>query len=273
MINSTDKENIRIIFSDLDGTLLNSDRKLSKANIEAVKKIREKGILFVAATARPERAIEEYCSRIEFDGIISLNGAVVRCKDKNIYNGIPYNVISEIIKVLCAKNNKTVAIETDKGIYSNTVLKDWGVDKVSDLIEEIKNCVVFKVLVFGKNNKLERKALNEENMLSLDEIEEEVRSLVGEKTYYTISENWICQIMSSNATKRSGMKEVLETLGISKDKSMYFGDDNDDISCIKNAGIGVAMGNAIPKAKEAADIIIKTNDEDGIADFLSKNLF
>ncbi len=269
MTGSIKAEDIRIIFSDLDGTLLDSRKKVSKENIEAVKEVREKGIIFMAATARPERAVEEYCSEVGFDGVISLNGARVRYKDKNIFNGMTYETASKIITALCENDDKVVALETSTGIYSNTIIEDWFVDCVTDLSEVIKSFAVFKILVFGKNNRLEKKTKDEEKLLVLPEIEKEIKEILDDKTYYTVSENWLCQIMAVNDTKWNGVREVLETLEIPVENAMYFGDDNDDVTCIRNIGYGIAMGNAIPKVKEVADIVIESNDDNGIAKFLN----
>ena len=267
-----DFKNIKIIFSDLDGTLLNSDRQLPDKNVEAIEAVQKKGIIFVAATARPERAISEYCAKVTFDGVISLNGAQVHFKDKRIDNGMSYETSKRIIGALCEKDNKIVVLETSEGIYSNTIIPDWFVDKKDDLLEVIKTCTVFKILVIGKNNKFVEKTRDEETLISFEEIHEEVESLMDDKAYYSISENWIHQIMAKTDTKWNAVCEVLETLGISKDEAMYFGDDNDDVESIGNIGYGIAMGNAIPRAKEASCLVIGKNDDAGVAEFLRQNI-
>lgn len=267
-----DFKNIKIIFSDLDGTLLNSDSQLPDINAEAIEEVRKKGILFVAATARPERAISEYCAKVNFDGVISLNGAQVHFKDKRINKGMSYETSKRIIGALCEKDNKIVVLETSAGIYSNTILPDWFVEKEDDLLEVIKSCTVFKILVIGQNNKFIEKTRDEETLLTFNEIHEEVESLMDDKAYYSISENWIHQIMAKTDTKWNAVCEVLETLGISKDEAMYFGDDNDDVESIQNIGFGIAMGNAIPRAKEASRLIIGKNDDAGVAMFLRQNI-
>ena len=76
--------------------------------------------------------------------------------------------------------------------------------------------------------------------------------------------------MAKNDTKWNAVKEVLETYGFTKDEAIYFGDDNDDVESIKNIGFGIAMGNAIERVKENADIVIDTNDNDGVAKYLKE---
>ena len=65
---------------------------------------------------------------------------------------------------------------------------------------------------------------------------------------------------------------MLGCFGISPDDAVYFGDDNDDIEPIRNCGLGVAVSNAIPAVLEAADRIADSNDSDGVARFIERNI-
>ena len=260
---------IKIIFSDLDGTLLNSDRHVSEVNRKAVKECRKKGIVFVACTARPRRAIKEFCDAIPFDAVICLNGARVCLNDKNIDNGMSYETSHGIISKLSRDKNKIIVLETGDGIFSDTIIPEWNITTVTDLTKLDKKIKVFKILVIGKDNKfLEFERGGE--LISFKDIKDDVLNAVDEDTYFSISENWIYQIMAKNDTKWNAVKEVLETYGFTKDEAVYFGDDNDDVESIKNIGLGIAMGNAIERVKENADIVIDTNDNDGVAKYLKE---
>jgi len=65
---------------------------------------------------------------------------------------------------------------------------------------------------------------------------------------------------------------MLEAVGISVTDAVYFGDDNDDIAALRNCGIGVAVANAIEAVKEAADVVVENNDEDGVAKWIEREL-
>lgn len=260
-------EEIKIIFSDLDGTLLNSSRAVSDETKDTVIKCQEKGLIFVACTARPERAISEYIEAIPFDAVVSLNGARVRVKDKNIDNGMSYETSHRIISELSRDKNKIIVLETGKGIFSDTLVPEWDISEISDLTKLDKDIKVFKILVIGKDNKFETVERNE-GLILFKDIKKEVENLVGDDTYFSVSENWIYQIMAKNDTKWNGVTEILNEYGFTKEEAIYFGDDNDDAESIKNIGCGIAMGNAIERVKEAADVIIRTNDENGVAEYL-----
>ena len=76
-----------------------------------------------------------------------------------------------------------------------------------------------------------------------------------------------------DVTKASGLKELCDNLGISFDNVMAFGDGENDIEMLRECGIGIAMANALPKVKEAADAVTLSNEEDGIAQAILKYLF
>ena len=78
--------------------------------------------------------------------------------------------------------------------------------------------------------------------------------------------------MNKEATKWNGVKQMLSHFGVSPSDAVYFGDDNDDIEPIKNCGLGVAVSNAINHVLNAADIIVDSNDMDGVAKFIEENI-
>ena len=96
--------------------------------------------------------------------------------------------------------------------------------------------------------------------------------ILDEDTYVSVADGVLFQIMSRQATKWNGIREMLENIGVSPEETIYFGDDNDDIEPIKKCGIGVAVSNAIESVKAVADVIIKSNDEDGVAEFLKRTI-
>ena len=82
-------------------------------------------------------------------------------------------------------------------------------------------------------------------------------------------ENW-CKITRRDATKENALQELCRASGLTMAEIVAFGDDAPDIGMLRLCGLGVAMGNAIPAVKVAADVVIGTNDEDGIAEWLEE---
>jgi Cof subfamily protein (haloacid dehalogenase superfamily) len=84
------------------------------------------------------------------------------------------------------------------------------------------------------------------------------------------SEEFFIEIMPKNVDKAASLDKMLETVGLTREDAICCGDGFNDISMIKYAGVGVAMGNAKPVVKEAADYITGTNDEDGLVQVIDE---
>lgn len=247
---------MRAIITDLDRTLLHTDKGLSDETVSVLKACKEKGILVVVATARPERAITQYQEKVGFDAMITLNGARVAINSKELNYPIPKKSILQMLQKLEKIDGAIISLETDKGILSNVDIPLWQPVVYEKLSEAPLPDTFYKMIVSS-----EKVDLHE----CMDEI------LEGD-TYVSVADGVLFQIMSKQATKWNGISLMLETLGISAEEAVYFGDDNDDVEAIKKCGLGVAVANAIESVKEVADVIIKSNDEDGVAEFLKEKV-
>lgn len=247
---------MKAIITDLDRTLLRTDRTLSEYTIRIMQKCHDKGIHIMAATARPERSILEYHSQIQFDAITTMNGARILLPDRIIENKIPHQSGKDILSKLVAIPDVLISIETSEGIFSNAEIPEWDSNVYNGFPELPMEGALYKILASSKNEVL------------YDQIEK----YVDENTYFTIANNDLVQIMSKTATKWNGIKTMLEAFSIPQNEMVYFGDDNDDIEPIRMCGTGVAVSNAIHAAIKEADYITGSNDEDGVAHFIEEKL-
>lgn len=258
-----------IVFTDLDGTVFKNDKTISARTGKALMSLKDNGILWVVATARPEVAISFYEEIKEADALITLNGARIKLHDKVINNGFEKEDAVRIVKDLLEKE-LIITLETSEGIFGNVEISEWNTPKVDDLIALLDRVDVYKVLICGRDHNLPTIKEDRERFSSKEEIEKVVNDVIhssglGDSLYYSVAEGWLYQIMSRNATKWKGVQLVLKTEGISSDEAVYFGDDNDDFDSISNCGLGIAMGNAIERIKAAADRVAPSNEEDGVA--------
>ena len=266
-----------IVFTDLDGTLLKRDKTISDRTMQAIKNIRGKGVLWVVATARPEVAVNMYDELKYADALITLNGARIRLHDKVISNGFTPEEARKILKVLTQKDGLVLTVETSGGIFGNIEIPEWETPKVEDLISLVDTYDIYKILIAGRNHELPTIRQDRESFCSIEELDKTVNDSITsaglkDSVYFSVAEGWLYQIMSRNATKWKGCELILKTEGISAGQAVYFGDDNDDADCISNAGLGVAMGNAIDRVKEVSDITAPSNEEDGVAKVLEELL-
>lgn len=247
---------MRAIITDLDRTLLHTDKSVSEYTASVFKKCHDRRIPVIAASARPLRAIQDYHDLIGFDAIIALNGATVSSPQKSFDLGISRESGEKILSAILRYPDVFLSVETSIGLYSNRDFPLWHpivYDRFPTLPE---NAVLYKIIASSQQSAL------------YDSIE----AALTDDVYHTIADHELIQIMSTRATKWNGIKRILSHFSISPNDAVYFGDDNDDIEPIRNCGLGVAVSNAIPSVLNVADRIVESNDLDGVARFIKENI-
>jgi len=251
----------KAIITDLDRTLLHTDKTISEYTLQVLKKCHENGILVMMATARPERAILDYHRQVYFDAMTVMNGAGVilsgeRKQELRQGNDIPKASAKKILQKLCELPDIILSLEMGNNVYANVEIPEWEAKVFTRFPELPTEGLIYKILVSREN----------ENIGPL------VETLLTEDTYCTVAGNNLVQIMNRKATKWNGIQLMLEAAGVSAEDAVYFGDDNDDIESLRNCGIGVAVANAIEEVKEAADVVVESNDEDGVAKWIEREI-
>ena len=248
---------MKAIITDLDRTLLHTDKTISGYILQILKKCREKGILIMAATARPERAILEYHEQVKFDAMTVMNGAgVIVPRQEMAGYPIARESVVTIMDRLCELPDIILSLECGNEVYANVDIPEWEAKVFAGFPELPTEGPAYKILVSRPN----------ENIGPL------VETLLTEETYCTVAGNNLVQIMNKKATKWNGIQMMLESFGIEPGQAVYFGDDNDDVEALKNCGLGVAVANAIEAVKDAADVVVENNDEDGVAKWIEREL-
>ena len=157
-----------------------------------------------------------------------------------------------ILERLCKADGMTVSVEAENGIYANRDIPVWSPRVIGDIAELPRREKIYKILA------------------SHPEIPADgILLTLPDDTYSTVADRNLLQVMDRNATKWNGVKKMLEAYGLNEEQAVYFGDDNDDLEPIRRCGCGVAVSNALECVREAADYITGSNDEDGVAAFLS----
>ena len=247
---------MKAIITDLDRTLLHTDKSVSEHTISVLRKCRDYEIHVMAASARPLRDMLFYDNLIGFDAVTAANGAVVSLPQTLLETGISCESGEKILSAILKYPDVFLSVETSKGLYSNRDIPIWEPviwDKFPTLPEDI---TLYKILVSSQQKPLY----------------EGIKTTLTDDVYHTVANNELIQIMNKEATKWNGIKQMLSNFGISPSDAVYFGDDNDDIEPIKNCGLGVAVSNAIPSVLDVADRIIDSNDMDGVVKFIEENI-
>ncbi|MDE6927086.1 MAG: HAD family hydrolase [Acetatifactor sp.] len=247
---------MKAIITDLDRTLLRSDKTVSEYTCTVLKKCRERGIPLMAATARPERAILAYRDQIGFDAVTTLNGARIILSHNTMENSIMPSDAEKILQKVIVIPGLVLSLETGEGIFSNEPIPEWNAAVFTGFPALPTESTIYKLLLSCKEN----------------DIRKEVEKALTADTYMTVAEGRLIQIMSTASTKWNGIRIMLEDAGIGPEDAVYFGDDNDDTEPIRNCGVGVAVSNAINEVLDAADFITESNDMDGVARYIERHI-
>ena len=264
---------IKLIASDMDGTLLDSNQKISDESKKVINRVEKLGIKFVIATGRMYCAAEPFGKELDLNTpIISYNGAFVKER-------ISGEVISE-----CSLP-KELAIDVmkfafDRGIYAQTYVDDKLLvrkrELISDYYAKIANVKYYEVgdEIFNINSDPHKVLLMTkagDSMLN-SRIKEELNKEFGNSIHTTNSMKDFIEIMNPKVNKWEAVKKVANQYGIKANEIMCLGDGNNDLDMIINSEYGVAMDNAFEGVKKAADFVTKSNDENGFALAINKFL-
>jgi len=261
----------KLIALDMDGTLLNEDKKISKANLEAIRFARKKGIKIVLATGRPTKGIEKYLKELDLihdnEYVVSYNGALVQ----EVKSGrvIAQNTMSYDDLMFLFDISKKLNVN----IHALT-LTSCVTPKINDysILEATMNHIPLEVVDFNcldKNTTIV-KVMFVDPEKKLNAVISQLPESLYEKYTVVRSAPFFLEFLNKKVNKGVGVELLAKKLGIKKEEIICVGDAENDIHMIKYAGLGVAMGNAFPEVKKIADYITKTNQEDGVAHVIKK---
>ena len=267
------KKEIKLILLDLDGTLLTTGKKISAANYAALERAAAKGIKIVPCTGRFFSGMPEDVRKLPFlHYAITINGADIY--DAKAGCSIHSALISpeRAGEVFSALDSLPVIYDCfqdgwgwmDRKFYDQADLYEMGevlavyIRKMRTPLENFKQTIrdrnrgVQKIQMFYRDMELRRKMLQELKQWFPDLVV--TTSLVNN-----------IELNSHDAHKGNALLKLCEHLNIDPSQTMAFGDGLNDLTMLKAAGIGVAMGNAVQQVKAAADFVTDTNDNDGVA--------
>ncbi|MFK4785004.1 Cof-type HAD-IIB family hydrolase [Fusobacterium sp. MFO224] len=255
---------MKLIVSDLDGTLLNDEKKISEETKLILKKLRLKGIEFAFASGRGIGSITPYRDFLNIDTyFICNNGASIYNKsEKLIYeNPIDEKIVKKIITFFRKKNINYNGFYKDK-LFIDSLTENKVVTLESQYnIVELKNQKKFPKMI-----KLIIKG-NEKDIISL---KNEMTNLFSKFLDITISHPTCLDIVSVNATKGNGIKFLSEKLNISIYDIIAFGDAGNDLDMLQTVGHPVIMKNSSFELKNYIKNQTLSNIEDGVAHYLKE---
>ena len=253
----------KLLLFDLDGTLLKTDKTISERTVEALDKCRDMGYIIGICTSRGEQNCCSFLKKIKPNIFISSGGALIKYNNEYIYKNLFSNkrtkeLINEI-RTVCG-DYVEITVDTIDRHYWNYRIdpkrtdSSWGSSTWTDYNNFSEEALKICAEIFDEKSA----ELLEQELTDCDIVR--------------FSDGFWYKITKRGVTKKSAIQMICDKCGIKLSNVIAFGDDYADIDMLKLSGIGIAMGNAIKEVKEAADIIIGSNDEDGIAVYLENDL-
>ena len=136
----------RAVIVDFDRTLLRTDKSISAFTAGTLLDLKRSGVRLFAATARPERAITEYCERIPFDAVTTLNGARTITQDGVFDHPIRRDSAESILEQLHREEGTVISVEAEDGPYANTDIPIWSPTVMADLRKLPGEKKIYKIL-------------------------------------------------------------------------------------------------------------------------------
>lgn len=257
---------IKALFFDIDGTLVSfKTHEIPASTIEALVAAKAKGLQIFISTGRPRLIINNLSALQErnlIDGYITMNGAYCFVEDTVIYKDpIPAAEV-DALSAFCHERNIPCILVGEHEICVN---------QPNDLVNEIfhRQLKVDPIAASAYCTKHTDKEIYQ--MTPFLNIEEE--QIIQPEVPNCEMGRWhpaFVDVTSKGNTKQNGIDQIIRHFNIHLEETMAFGDGGNDISMLRHAGIGVAMGNANEEVKAAADYVTTSVDEDGIANALKR---
>ncbi|WEV71197.1 Cof-type HAD-IIB family hydrolase [Lactobacillus sp. ESL0785] len=267
---------IKLIALDTDGTLLNSNGQILPSTKVAVTQALKQGIKVVLCSGRPIAGLKSYMDELGITGkeqyAVTLNGAITRnaagkiiTKDlvsNQLYrkmtafalaHQLPFNIVDEDSHIITANHNIDYVVYLQA--YENTA--PLYVRTPDDLP---KNFGVAKGCFVGAAD-------------LLDQWEQAINQVFGQELYVIRSDPHFIELLNPKVNKGNGLKELCAALNLQSSEVMAMGDERNDISMFDFAGTSVCMANGSQPAKDKADYVTATNDQDGISQAFNKFVF
>ncbi len=276
---------IQMVVFDLDGTLLDSEKNISSPTYETLRKLVRHNIEIVPCTGRPYFGLLDPVRKIpDVHYVITTNGAGIyhRPTDQLLHEEpIPLNRVLPLIQRL-----EPLQVMSDPFVRGRSYMSEHHVPLIDEMTENeavkhyirASRTIVPNLEIFLKelNLDVEKVTLNfvheaDGSRRDFDQVLEILRDFPDLNAISGGMDN--IEITASGVTKATGLTWLCKKLQIPLSDVVAFGDSGNDIEMLRAAGLGIAMENGEPEAKKAADVITRSNDNDGFVYGCEKFVF
>ena len=268
-------DTIKVLALDLDGTLTNSKKEITPRTRQALRRAAQAGVRIVLASGRPTVGVQYLAKELELERlggyILSYNGGcILDCATGRV---VAQEVFPrELVKPVCEEARAAGAVAMSYN--SEGIVTEHPQDEYVQL--ESFTCRVPAIQVENLGDFIDfdvNKILLSKHPDRIAHVEEHMQQKFAGRLSIYRSMPYFLEIMPLGVEKSQSLRALLTILGLSEENLMACGDGWNDISMIRLAGVGVAMGNAVPQVKQAAGWVTADNNHDGVGLAVEKFIF
>lgn len=267
----------KLIACDVDGTLLDHRFTFSQADKNAISSATQYGVIFSLCSGRAHKSLRVFAAELglvqQGNYIVSFNGAMIYdpfnnevAMKEDLDKTLAIEMITfckafdKYIEIFIYTDGENCLIEENSLYferYRKASLVDWRA--ATDLVSAAKeSAAIAKMLFVGENH-------------ILKELESELQKAFGTNVGIFFSSDYLLEAVPKNCNKASGLRWLCQQTGIDISQTIAIGDNHNDISMIQQAGLGIAVANAVQAAKDAADYVTVNDCSNGaVAEVINK---
>lgn len=273
------KKPVRLIALDLDGTLLQNHGTISEEGLKVLRRAHEKGILIIIASGRPYYSVRRIFSESLFDYAACGNGQEIYDAEGNKLYALP-DLDADEIRYLTGKirHYPVIMSYSVDGVFCHTCSSFFRLFALFYQLAQAVWHIIRGIPVYRRRIiPLSRVHLSSCGKLCFSSSASVLKKFVSgidcsRFAVFFVSEHWL-EIQHAGISKGNALKWIAQHAGIEMEETAAIGDGENDVSMLKEAGRGIAMGNAMPSVQKAADEIALPNAQDGAVVWMEKNLF
>jgi len=261
----------KLLAFDLDGTLIGSDKQISAYTKTVLSRLRACGVLSTIASGRILPAVKAYADELDIDiPLILSNGSILQNRrgELSACTSLPVDVVQATIET-ARRLSRDLVIYICDNIYiermTDNIHPTYG--SMTHGLNVVGNWEAIAEKLTGVNKCVIVDQINEQNLI---DTETELRKTLNGRAVTLRTSPVLLEVQPKGITKATGLRQLTESLSISLDQVIAFGDYDNDAEMLQAAGMGVAVGNATPACLENADLQVASPEEDGPARFLDE---
>jgi Cof subfamily protein (haloacid dehalogenase superfamily) len=250
---------IALVISDIDGTLITSNHEVTEATKRAAAKLYERGIALSLASSRPPRSIVPLADALKLQGpFAAFNGALVVKRDGEV-------LARSIVSASTTAGIKHIADQFGIAVWVYDEV-DWWAPRRDAFVEREEHTSGFSARIEGYDKRI-MSDVNKLTVVGKPELvaqaEERVLAELGDQVSASKSKPRFLDVTAHGIHKGTVVVRLADLLKIPTDRVAVIGDGPNDIEMFKQAGVSIAMGQAVDEVKDAATYMTTSNDDEG----------